>query len=113
MLFRSLDDVDAGEITTATRSVEIDGVEVKSGQYIGLLNGKLVVSGSNSSDTTLALLSKADMDSKERITLFTGNNIDEDEVTAISERIQQEYPDHEVEIHEGGQPHYQFLISLE
>ncbi len=109
----ALDDVDAGEITTATRSVEIDGVEVKSGQYIGLLNGKLVVSGSNSSDTTLALLSKADMDSKERITLFTGNNIDEDEVTAISERIQQEYPDHEVEIHEGGQPHYQFLISLE
>lgn len=109
----ALDDVDAGEITTATRSVEIDGVEVKSGQYIGILNGKLVVSGSNSSDTTLALLSKADMDSKERITLFTGNNIDEDEVTAISERIQQEYPDHEVEIHEGGQPHYQFLISLE
>ena len=109
----ALDDIDAGEITTATRSVEIDGVEVKSGQYIGLLNGKLVVSGSNSSDTTLALLSKADMDSKERITLFTGNNIDQDEVTAISERIQQKYPDHEVEIHEGGQPHYQFLISLE
>ena len=109
----ALDDVDAGEITTATRTVEIDGVEVKSGQFIGLLNGKLVVSGSNTSDATLALLSKADMASKERITLFTGNNIEEDEVTEISELIQRKYPDHELEIHEGGQPHYQFLISLE
>ena len=109
----ALDDVDAGEITTATRTVEIDGVEVKSGQFIGLLNGKLVVSGNNTSEATLALLSKADMESKERITLFTGNNIEEDEVTEISELIQREYPDHEVEIHEGGQPHYQFLISLE
>jgi dihydroxyacetone kinase-like predicted kinase len=109
----ALEDVDAGEITTATRTVELDGVDVEAGQNIGLLNGKLIVSGNTTSEVTLALLSKADMNVKERITLFTGNNITPKEVEEISDLIQKHYPKHEVEIHEGGQPHYQFLISLE
>ena len=109
----ALNDVDAGEITTATRTVELNGVEVLSGENIGLLNGKLVVSGKSTGETTIALLKKAKMDEKERVTLFTGENITPEEVTAISSQIQGEFPDHEIEIHEGGQPHYQFLISLE
>jgi dihydroxyacetone kinase-like predicted kinase len=109
----ALEDVDAGEITTATRTVELDGVDVETGQFIGLLNGKLQVSGKTTSDVTLALLTKADMNIKERITLFTGNNISAEDVEKISNLIQKQYPKHEVEIHEGGQPHYQFLISLE
>jgi len=109
----ALEDVDAGEITTATRTVELDGVDVETGQFIGLLNGKLLVSGKTTSEVTLALLTKADMNIKERITLFTGNNISAEEVEEISNLIQKQYPKHEVEIHEGGQPHYQFLISLE
>jgi hypothetical protein len=109
----ALSDVDACEITTATRTVDLNGVEVLSGENIGLLNGKLVVSGKNTSETTIALLKKANMDEKERVTLFTGDNISQDEVTAISSQIQDEFPDHEIEVHEGGQPHYQFLISLE
>ena len=109
----ALSDVDAGEITTATRTVDLNGVEVLSGENIGLLNGKLVVSGKTTGETTLALLKKADMSEKERVTLFTGENITSEEVEAISSQIQDEFPDHEIEIHEGGQPHYQFLISLE
>lgn len=109
----ALNDVDAGEITTATRTVELDGVEVSTGQIIGLLNGKLVVSGATTSETTLALLKKADMENKERITLFSGENITQEEVDEISSAIQREFPNHEVEVHLGGQPHYHFLISLE
>lgn len=109
----ALGDVDAGEITTATRTVELNGVEVQTGENIGLLNGKLVVSGKNTGETTIALLKKADMENKERITLFTGGNISTEEVKEISSQIQDEFPDHEIEVHEGGQPHYQFLISLE
>jgi DAK2 domain fusion protein YloV len=109
----ALSDVDAGEITTATRTVDLSGVEVLSGENIGLLNGKLVVSGKNTSETTIALLKKANMDEKERVTLFTGDNISPEEVEAITSQIQDEFPDHEIEVHEGGQPHYQFLISLE
>lgn len=109
----ALNDVDAGEITTATRTVELDGVEVKTGQIIGILNNKLVVSEKNVCSTTLSLLSRAKMETKERVTLFTGNNISEEEINETVSKIQKQYPNHEVEIHEGGQPHYQFLISLE
>jgi DAK2 domain fusion protein YloV len=112
-MIAALKDVDAGEITTATRSVEINGVEVEAGELIGLLNGKLLVRGKTVSEATLDLLEKADMQSKERVTLFFGNNISREEVDAISEQIQERYPKHEVEVHEGGQPHYHFLISLE
>jgi hypothetical protein len=109
----ALNDVDAGEITTATRTVELDGVDVEEGQLIGILNGKLVVSGESICDTTLSLLSKANMDLKERVTLFTGNNLSDEELNKTVTAIQERFPNHEVEIHEGGQPHYQFLISLE
>jgi dihydroxyacetone kinase-like predicted kinase len=109
----ALGDVDAGEITTATRTVDLNSVEVLSGENIGLLNGKLVVSAKTTGETTIALLKKADMNEKERVTLFTGDNISPEEVVAISSQIQDEFPDHEIEVHEGGQPHYQLLISLE
>ncbi len=109
----SLDEADCGEITTATRSVEINGVEVEEGKIIGLLNGKLVVSGNSVLETCLDLLEKTDMEMRERVTLFYGSNITEEEVSKISEKIAEKYPDHEVEVHNGGQPHYQLIISIE
>jgi len=109
----ALTDVDAGEVTTATRTVEIDGVDVEAGQIIGLLNGKLITSGATATEVTLSLLARADMAAKERVTLFTGNNITPGDITATVEAIQNQYPKHEVEVHEGDQPHYHFLISLE
>jgi dihydroxyacetone kinase-like predicted kinase len=53
------------------------------------------------------------MDSYELITMFYGNNIKRDKVDLIAEKIQGVYPDHEIEIQEGGQPHYQFIFSIE
>lgn len=109
----SLDEADCGEITTATRSVEINGVEVEEGKIIGLLNGKLVVSGGTITEACLRLFDKADMESRERITLFYGAGMTENEVGEISEKIQEKYPSHEIEIHDGGQPHYPLIISIE
>lgn len=110
---KALSDVQTGEITTATRTVEIDGVNVKEGQIIGLLNGKLVLAVKELEDACLQLLAKIDMDDLELITMFYGNNINLDKVEEIAEKIQEAYPDHEVEIQEGGQPHYQFIFSVE
>lgn len=109
----ALTEVDTCEITTATRSVEINGVEVKNGKFIGLLNGKLLVSGNSVDEACSLLLEKADMTARERITLFYGENIERDEVDAVSQHLSELYPDHEIEIHEGGQPHYHLIISLE
>ncbi len=109
----ALSEVDACEITTATRSVEIDGLEIESGKTIGLLNGKLLVAKESVIETCIAILEKADMNTRERVTLFYGEDIQQEEVDEISKKISEIYPDHEIEVHEGGQPHYQLIISLE
>jgi hypothetical protein len=110
---KALGDVQTGEVTTATRNVEIDGVSCDEGQIIGLKDGKLVVSTSSLEETSLSLLEKFDMQSTELITIFYGNNIKKDNVDLIAQKIQEAYPDHEIEIQEGGQPHYQFIFSIE
>ncbi len=109
----ALDDVQTGEITSATRTVEIDGVKVKEGQIIGMLNGKLVIAASSILEGCLQLLEKVKMENYELVTMFYGSNINLEQVEEIADEIREVYPDHEVEIQEGGQPHYQFIISIE
>lgn len=109
----ALQEVETGEITTATRSVEIDGVEVEQGQIIALHNGKLVLAASTLEEACLGLLEKADAANYELITLFYGADINKTEVNRIADIIQSAYPDQEIEVQEGGQPHYQFIISIE
>ncbi len=109
----ALAEVETGEITIATRSVEINGVNVKEGEVIALHNGMLIYSSDNLEDTCLTFLKKVDVNSKERITLFYGNNIAKPEVNRLVDKIRSHYPSHEIELHEGGQPHYQFIIAVE
>lgn len=109
----AMQEVESGEITTATRSVEINGVKVKEGQVIALLNGQLVASASHLEEACFELLKAAKTEERERITLFYGQNITIEEVNQLAEKIQEKYPEHEMEIHEGGQPHYQLIISIE
>ncbi|MEA4909832.1 MAG: DAK2 domain-containing protein [Anaerolineaceae bacterium] len=109
----ALNDVDTGEITVATRTVEINGVDVQEGEVIALYNGKLVQSATTLEEACLGLLEKANAADKERITLFYGNNINKSDVNRIADKIRSVYPSHEIELHDGGQPHYQFIISIE
>ncbi len=109
----ALGDVDTGEITIATRSISINGVDVEKGQVIALHNGELVEASHDLEDACMKLLEKADTEEKERITLFYGNNISKNDVNQIVDKIRAAYPSHEIELHEGGQPHYQFIIATE
>jgi DAK2 domain fusion protein YloV len=110
---KALQDVETGEVTIATRSVEINGVNVEAGQVIALLNGDLVEAASTLDEACLGLLEKAHTSDRERITLFYGENISLNDVNRIKDKISAAYPSHEIELHEGGQPHYQFIISIE
>ena len=109
----SLSDVETGEITQATRSVEIDGVKVQAGEFIALHNGKLVFSAPNLEAACLGMLSKAHVNHFELITLFAGVDVPKPEINRIADIIRPEYPKQEVEVQDGGQPHYQFIISIE
>jgi len=109
----ALSDVQTGELTIATRTVEIDGVEVKEGQTIGLHNGKLVVSSGELKEALLALLKKIGAADYEIISLFYGADLKKDAANLLADEVRNAYPDLELEVHEGGQPHYQFILAIE
>ncbi len=109
----ALEDVQTGEITTSTRTVEIDNVFCREGEIIGMVNGKLAISSSNLEEACLSLLDQFDMDEYELITMFYGEDMQKSQVEKIADKIQEAYPDHEIEIQDGGQPHYQFIFSIE
>lgn len=109
----AIKEVESGELTQATRSIDLNGVHVEQGQVIALLNDKLVYSAPNLEDAMLGLLEKADTESRERITLFSGANITRPEINQIVDAIRRKYPSHEIELHEGDQPYYQFIVSIE
>lgn len=109
----AIEDVETGEITTASRSVEIDGVKVKEGEIIALHNGKLVLSAASLEEGALGLLEKVDMDKYELITLFHGQDVTPQQAQEIAKKVETAYPDHEIEIQDGGQAHYQFIFAIE
>ena len=110
---KSLDLVKSGEITVATRSVEIDGVQVEQGQVIGLLDGRLICSAKSVEEGCVCLLEKANAKDHELITLFYGEDLSATEANRISDKVREAYPGQEIEVQDGGQPHYQFIISIE
>ncbi len=110
---KALANVKTGEITIATRTVEIDGVSVKDGQVIALLDGKLALAAGSVQEGLLDLLEKANAAESEIITLFYGEGMPHAEANRIADLVRTKYPSLEVEVQEGGQPHYQFIISIE
>jgi uncharacterized protein len=110
---KSIEDVTAIEVTTATRTVEIDGVSVEQGQVIALVNGTLSVSAASVEEACLGALEKARAADFELITLFYGEDMAASEANRISDVIRSKYAAQEIELQDGGQPHYQFIISVE
>ncbi|MDK1079859.1 MAG: DAK2 domain-containing protein [Anaerolineae bacterium] len=110
---KSMTLVNSGEITIATRSVEIEGVKVKEGQVIGLLDGKLVCSEKSVERACLKILKKANAKERELITLYYGEDLPETDAKLISNVVQEAYEGQEIELQNGGQPQYQLIISVE
>lgn len=109
----AIGEITTGELTTATRSIEIDGVQVSEGQIIGLLNGSLKVAGDDLGTSLHELLQLAVSDDKELITLYFGADQSPQAANKVADGIREIFPDVEVELLEGGQPHYDFIFSVE
>ncbi len=109
----ALKEVETGEITTATRSVKMNGVQVEKGQVIALLDGKLIYSASSIEEACLGLLARAHTAERERITLLYGSEMKRQDVNILKDKIRSVYQTQELEDHEGGQPHYQLILSIE
>jgi DAK2 domain fusion protein YloV len=110
---KALSTVKTGEVTIATRSVEMDGVDVKEGQVIGLLNGRLAVAGDDPESVTLEMLAQAGVEEAELVTLYYGADLSVMRANQLADKIRERFPKQEVELIEGGQPHYQLIFSVE
>lgn len=108
-----LDSVVSGQITNAIRDTSIDGVEIHEGDYLGMIDGKIVLSEEDKYQATLDTLTKMISEDIEIITIIVGEEGTQAEAEKISEAIEVSYPDLEVEIHEGKQPVYPYLLSAE
>lgn len=106
-------EIQTGEITYATRSAMIDGIHVANGQIIGLHNGKLKVAGSTVEQVAQDLLKEMDADQYELITLYYGLDVRQQDADALAELLRSIWPDHEIQVIAGGQPHYHYILSLE
>ena len=113
MMTNMMGDVETGEVTTATRSVSINGMEITDGQIIGLHDGELKVTGATVEQVVQTLLKKMETAEREIITLYYGEPVSESEANALADLLQQDWPDFEIEIVDGGQPHYHYLLSVE
>ncbi len=102
-----------GEITTATRSVELDGVAVQAGELIGLIDGTLSVSGTDLQFVIKDLLERMSVTDRELVTLYYGADVRATEADALTEALRSAYPAQEFEVFEGGQAHYLYILSVE
>ena len=101
------------EITTAVRSVQIGGVRVREGDYIGLINGNLTIAGQQIERVIQDTLDRMDIDEYEILTLYYGEDISTDVAQQTAQRIKQHYSHLEIEVVNGGQPYYAYIVSVE
>jgi DAK2 domain fusion protein YloV len=101
------------EITRSIRSTKINGLKIKRKQPIGLLDGKLLVAGDSDIDVFNRLLEKIEMEKAEIVTIYHGEDVETTEAELISAGITEKYPQVQVEVVRGGQPHYNYIISVE
>jgi DAK2 domain fusion protein YloV len=107
----ALASVVTGEVTTASRDVELAGVAVRKGTWRGLADGAAVASGPDFDVVASAVVDRLLGDGREILTLLTGE--DAPPLDALLARIDELHPDVEVDTHAGGQPHYPLLLSAE
>ena len=110
---RAIGTIQTVELTHAVRNVELNGVDVSSGQSIALLDDELIASGDTLSDVARAAFERIDRDDTELVSVFTGKDASLSDTDAMRAILADAYPDAEVEVHDGGQPHYQFIIGIE
>jgi fatty acid kinase len=103
----------SGEVTRATRSVEMNGLHVIEGEYIGLLDDKLVAAAEDILPVMRDLLSAANASKHELVTLYYGSDVDEARADALIEALAHDYPRQEFQRVNGGQALYPYIISIE
>lgn len=109
----ALEHVKTGQVTYAVRDTSIDGVEIKKDQHMGINNGKINLASDSKSETLESLIVNMLDEESEIVTIIIGDEGSDDEVRAIIEKLEGTYDEIEFEVHDGQQPVYSYLVSVE
>ncbi|MGG3466630.1 DAK2 domain-containing protein [Neobacillus pocheonensis] len=109
----ALQHVKTGQITYAVRDTQIDGLEIEKDDFMGIAEGKIVVKNKDKIEAAQNLLSKMLDEDSEILTVIFGEDVSEDEVNTLTQYVEENYGNVEIEIHNGQQPLYSFIFSIE
>ena len=103
--------VASGEVTTASRDAQLNGLSIRRGEYLGLAGGSAVATGPDFEAVATAVAERLLAEPRGVLTLLTGE--DEPELEPLLAGLHERHPDLEVDVQHGGQPHYPLLLSAE
>lgn len=109
----SMSYVKTGEVTYAVRDTVIDDKEIKEGNIMGIGDEGMLAVGEKIADTTVEMIKEMQDEDSEIVSIYYGEGITKDDADALVEKISDELPDLEVEVYEGGQPVYYYIVSVE
>ena len=109
----ALKTVTSGEVTFAIRDTEMNGLSMKKDDFIGIMEKEIVAVSKEKVETLFQLLDKMITEDSSLVTLIVGEDISEDQANEIAEKINEKYPDVDVDLHLGQQPVYSFLVGVE
>jgi DAK2 domain fusion protein YloV len=112
-MIHALDTVAAGQVTYAVRTTKVDGFSLTQGDIIGLDNKKILAKGKDVAKVTSDLIAKLHHPAHSLVNIYYGADVSEEEALNLQEVLQEKYPDLDVEVFEGGQPIYYYIVSLE
>jgi len=107
----AIESVATGEVTIASRDVQMNGIPITKGEWLGLSEGEPVSGGADFDDVTYAVVERLLSEPRELLTLLVGR--DGAKLQGVLDRIAEKHPEVEVDVQEGGQPHYHLLLSAE
>ena len=108
-----MQNVKTGQVTYAVRNTSIDGKEIHEGDIMGIDDHSIVAVGKELNETTLELLDHMIDDDSELISIYYGDGISEETATELKDALEEKFGDCEIEMYEGGQPVYYYLLSVE
>jgi DAK2 domain fusion protein YloV len=112
-MFEAAQQISTGEITRATRSVTLDGVEVNEGEVIGLVDGRLSASGVELNSVLTQVLENMEVEEREIVSVYRGADVNAQEADEVVTLIETLYPEVEVELLPGDQAHYFYILGAE
>lgn len=112
-LMEALELVKTGSVTYAVRDTEMDGIEIKEGNMLGLVEGKINKVGNDYFEVAEEVLESMVDEDSELITIFYGKDVDESKIEEFTEKLEEKYEDCDVQFYKGDQPLYYFIMAVE